>query len=677
MMAFEDTRLPEAVKPDYDRLHTSIKSVMTTDNYEAEEVFTAVLDQIKSYDGDEEQQKLATKSFADAYEALASSPEFFAKLEPKLSETITNMLSRRAEGQFVNADGNTSPISEEVFLKNVSLITGSMLSRAYMDKDYATKQLPDDPVVKLAYEAFMEDIITNQTAMEEQLEMQATMTGANADEMKQAFYNEQYDMIQDTLSAARKFAASGAFDKPEDKQKAAIPFLVYSALHGQYRDDEESFAEDFDENMRYLIDSTIWGSYSLADLVETYMAKDSMFQIAQVPLNPVADEPAQKATKAPAQSKEKTADAAAADVGAGDAEEKKSVKSVPLPQAVEYFESQGNYDAARGAVKAAFVPLMHEPTGKQMIFPLAAVFEKIDTDPDYRQKVVGDIQTDLPPMMPLSGMVANNTVSKATTPGKLISSHSNLDAFAGTVMGEQMKEALAPLESDIMGKYVFAMQNLPANEDTTACAEFLMVNAIVSVENVTRPTNRLKSTLFPGMGGLSQADYFYIDERDDPKGNGMLNIVPVESFTPEIERSVDHLLAVQKIFAEPPKEGDTELTLRPQFQTASPEIQKIFKTFLQQKAQDLSGMQQVLINTAKKKQAEAEAKKAAEAEAARKAEAEAAAKAAQPETTPEAETSPVETAPAAEKATDTAPEKTAEKTAEKPAAKRKKRFGLF
>jgi hypothetical protein len=669
MMAFEDTRLPEEVKPDYDRLHKSIKSVMTEDNYAAEEVFTAVLDQIKSYEGDEAQTKLAAKAFANAYEALASAPEFFGKIEPKLGETVNNMLSRRAEGKFVNADGETSPISEDVFLDNVSLITGSMINRAYMDKDYATKQLPDDPVVKLAYEVFMEDIITNQTAMEQQLEMQATMTGGNADDMKQHFYNEQYDMIQDTLSAARKFADAAGFDKPEDRQKAALPFLVYSALHGQYRDDEESFAEDFDENMRYLVDSTIWGSYSLADMVETYLAKDSMFQIAQVPLNPVGEDAAKTEEKKPEKTsgKEKNADAAAADT-----EEKKSVKSVPLPQAVDYFESQGNYDAARGAVKAAFVPLMHEPTGKQMIFPLAAIFDKIDTDPDYRQKVVGDIKTGLPPMTPLSAMVANNTVSKATTPGQLISSHSNLDAFAGTELGEQMKEVLAPLENDIMGKYVFAMQNLPANEDTAACAEYLMINAIVSVENVTRPTNRLKSTLFPGMSNMSQADYFYIDERDDPKGNGMLNIVPVEAFAPEIERSVDHLLAVQKIFAEQPKEGDTELTLRPQFQTASPEVQKNFKRFMEQKAQDLSGMQQILINTAKKKQADAEAKKAAEEEAKRKAEAEAAAKAAQLEKDPDAETAPAETVQEKTQTAETATDKSAEKP-----AKRKKRFGLF
>lgn len=668
MMAFEDTRLPEEVKPDYDRLHQSIKSVMTKDNYAAEEVFTAILDQIKSYDSDTEQTKLAAKAFADAYETLASAPEFFEKLEPKLSETVTNMLDRRAEGKFVNADGETAPISEEVFLNNVGLITGSMINRAYMDKEYATKQLPDDPVVKLAYEVFMEDIITNQTAMEQQLEMQATMTGGNADDMKQNFYNEQYDMIQDTLSAARKFADAAAFDKPEDRQKAALPFLVYSALHGQYRDDTESFAEDFDENMRYLVDSTIWGSYSLADLVETYLAKDSMFQIAQVPLNPAEPEAAPEEKKAAAPKADKSADA---DAAAADTEEKKSVKSVPLPQAVDYFEAQGNYDAARGAVKAAFVPLTHGPTGKQMIFPLSAVFEKIDSDPEYRQKVVGDIQTGLPPMMPLSGMVANNTVSKATTPGQLISSHSNLDAFAGTGLGDQMKEVLSPLENDIMGKYVFAMQNMPANEDTAACAEYLMINAIVSVENVTRPTNRLKSTLFPGMSNMSQTDYFYIDERDDPKGNGMLNIVPVESFAPEIERSVDHLLAVQKIFAEQPKEGDTELTLRPQFQNASPEVQKNFKRFMEQKAQDLSGMQQILINTAKKKQAEAEAKKAAEEEAKRKAEADAAAKAAQPEKEPEKPQT--ETAEADTK-------QTAEATTEKPAAKpakRKKRFGLF
>jgi len=199
-----------------------------------------------------------------------------------------------------------------------------------------------------------------------------------------------------------------------------------------------------------------------------------------------------------------------------------------------------------------------------------------------------------------------------------------------------------------------------------------MINAIVSVENVTRPTNRLKSTLFPGMSNMSQTDYFYIDERDDPKGNGMLNIVPVESFAPEIERSVDHLLAVQKIFAEQPKEGDTELTLRPQFQNASPEVQKNFKTFLQQKAQDLSGMQQILINTAKKKQADAEAKKAAEEEAKRKAEAEAAAKAAQPEKEPDAETAPAETAQEKTQTAETATDKPAAKP-----AKRKKRFGLF
>lgn len=658
MMAFEDTRLPEAVKPDYDRLRDSIKSVITKDDYAAEELFTAVLDKIKSFEGDGEQVRLAAKSFADGYAQLAAAPEFFEKLEPRLNDSITNMLTRRAEGKFVKGDGSTQPvITEEVFLKNVTLVAGSMLNRAYMDKDYAEKHLPDDPVVKLAYEVFMEDIITNQTAMEQQLEMQASMTGGNAEEMKQAFYNEQYDMIQDTLAAARRFAEAAPFDKPEDKKKAALPFLVYSALHGQYRDDEESFAEDFDENIRYLTDSTIWGSYSLADLVETYLAKDSMFQIAQVPLNPVGEE----AEKTP----EKTAEAADADA----TEETKSVKSVPLPQAVDYFESKGNFDAARGAVKAAFVPLTHEPTGKQMIFPLAAIFDKIDSDPDYRQKVVGDIQTPLPPMMPLSGMVANNTVSKATTPGQLISSHSNLDAFTGTALGDQMKEALSPLENDIMGKYVFAMQNMPANEDTAACAEYLMINAMVSVENITRPTNRLKTTLFPGMSGMSQADYFYIDERDNPNGNGMLNIVPVEAFAPEIERSVDHLLAVQKIFAEQPKEGDTELTLRPQFQNASPEIQKSFKRFIEQKAQDLSGMQQILINTAKKRQAEAEARKAAEEEAARKAEAEAAAKAAQPEKEPEA---PQTT----EKPVETATEKTAEKPADKP-AKRKKRFGLF
>lgn len=662
MMAFEDTRLPAEVKPDYDRLHDSIKSVMTKDDYAAEELFTAILDKIKSFEGDDEQIKLAAKSFADAYGQLAAAPEFFEKLQPGLNESVTNMLTRRAEGKFVNGDGNTTPVTEEVFLKNVTLVTGSMLGRAYMDKDYATKQLPDDPVVKLAYEVFMEDIITNQTAMEQQLEMQASMTGGNADDMKQAFYNEQYDMIEDTLSAARKFAEAAPYDKPEDKKKAALPFLVYSALHGQYRDDEESFAEDFDENMRYLTDSTIWGSYSLADLVETYLAKDSMFQIAQVPLNPAGEAP---------KNTEQTSDRKAAD--AADAEETKSVKSVPLPQAVDYFESKGNFDAARGAVKAAFVPLTHEPTGKQMIFPLAAIFEKIDSDPDYRQKVVGDIQTPLPPMMPLSGVIANNTVSKATTPGKLISSHSNLDAFAGTEMGEQMKTALSPLENDIMGKYIFAMQNMPANEDTAACAEYLMINAMISVENVTRPTNRLKTTLFPGMSGMSQTDYFYIDERDNPNGNGMLNIVPVESFAPEIERSVDHLLAVQKIFAEQPKEGDTELTLRPQFQNASPEIQKNFKRFIEQKAQDLSGMQQILINTAKKRQAEAEAKKAAEEEAARQAEADAAAKAAQPEKEPE--TPQTETA-TTEKPAETATEKPADKPADKP-AKRKKRFGLF
>lgn len=115
MMAFEDTRLPEEVKPDYDRLHKSIKSVMTEDNYAAEEVFTAVLDQIKSYEGDKAQTKLAAKAFANAYEALASAPEFFGKIEPKLGETVNNMLSRRAEGKFVNADGETSPISEDVF----------------------------------------------------------------------------------------------------------------------------------------------------------------------------------------------------------------------------------------------------------------------------------------------------------------------------------------------------------------------------------------------------------------------------------------------------------------------------------------------------------------------------------------------------------------------------------
>jgi hypothetical protein len=221
------------------------------------------------------------------------------------------------------------------------------------------------------------------------------------------------------------------------------------------------------------------------------------------------------------------------------------------------------------------------------------------------------------------------------------------------------------------------MQNMPANEDTAACAEYLMINAMISVENVTAPTDRLKTTLFGGMNSIAQADYFYIDDRDGP--SGMLNIVPVESFAPEIERSVDHLLAVQKIFAEQPKEGDTELTLRPQFQNAAPEIQKSFKRFIEQKAQDLGAMQQVLINTAKKRQEQAAALKAAEEEAARKAEAEAAAKAAQPEKepeTPQAETAQKTETTATEKPADTAAEKPSEKTAGKP-AKRKKRFGLF
>ncbi|TVQ84329.1 MAG: hypothetical protein EA357_03230 [Micavibrio sp.] len=601
LMDFQDTRLPASAESDYNRLDKAVKALVTKDAYTAEEQLVSVLDRIKKYDGDEAKTALAAKAYADAYDLLASAPEFYAQTGARVDETVEKMLERFQNGSFQSGE-DAPQVTDETLLNNVRLVAGSMINRAAMDKEYAATGLPDNPAVRLAYEAFMEDIITNQTAAEQQIEAQAEMAGLDADKMKQAFYGDQNEMIDNTIRAAQKFAQAARYDDPEAQKKAAVPFLVYSALNGQYRDDEESFKEDFDEHLRYQVDSTIWGAYSLVDQVETYFAKDSMFQIAQVPLSPIGETPAgedaeKTGDKKPEADAEKTADAAAAATDG----EKQQIKTVPLPQAVEFFESQGNVDAARGAVRAAFVTLVHGETGENLTFPLSAVFEKIEQDPEYRARVVSDIQTGLPPMMPLSNMIAAGVMGKATTAGKLISSSQTaLGALDGVPGAEEMKKALQPLENDITGKYVFAVQNMPANEDTAATAEFLMVNAMITLDNMTAGVSRLSTSLFGEMGGGYQTDFVYLDERRQP--GGMLNFIPVDAVAPEIERAVDHMLAVQKIFTEEPGKDDQEFKLKEQFKTVPEDMQRQFKYYLSDKTRHLTGLQQVLINTVKKRE---------------------------------------------------------------------------
>ncbi len=529
-MAEQNNELSGNAKENFQILETTLEkyAVDPTDGQLMDRVMNSTIELVNTHSTDEDKE-LAIQSYNLAYTLLGESkpePEKFEEEATKIATDIQEMLNRKFSGNFKDAENDNNEISNGAFLQHVTQIVSTMVDRTADD-------LPGSVSFRTAMDVFADD---NANATEQTMQLikenkKANPEGEAANALSTLANNIQKQTSQDRdnhLQAAKIFASSN------DPEKAILPLTVYSANHGseENRDDLRKVMSDNEKNLSNAVTA---GIQQIMDKMESSIAKESMFNIAIVPLPPKQDDETE-----------------------GTKEETKFVLLTKMIDDLHNnYQGDDKETMIQAAINVALVPLTHS-SGEKVTAPLTEVFKYIDENEDYRLKVIEEIPTHLPSN--LLDMLYGTANEQMLSPGQMTVGLDNLE-MDGRVKNVMQKIQYHQNE---------AISRMEPSEEMQTAAEYLMVNAMVTLSNAMEKPNSL--TTFHNNDGY----YGIANDTKHPDLSSMGGMVKVADVVPELNQAIDVYTNLSKTFLLP-SDDPKKLELRPMFTNTDSRLQEQLK----------------------------------------------------------------------------------------------------